>query len=185
MKAIITLLIVGTSSLAAANPTSVRDHRTNLAVPAQVLTQAPGYEPQLRYRDRFDHDDRFDGNNRWYRDGRADRMRWRRPVLLAQNVQLIRRYNRDHRPLRIDLDARVGNLQKLRLDRDRGRMFIDSVVLVYADGHRQTVAVRRTLSARDPSIVIDLDHGGVTGMLVYGTTPRARGATFDVIGLRR
>lgn len=171
MKAIITLLIVGTSSLAAANPISVRDHRFD------------NNRPQ--YGDRFDRDGRFDHDRRWYRDGRADRMRWRRPVLLAQNVQMIRRYNRDYRPLRIDLDARVGNLQRLRLDREAGRMFIDSVVVMYADGHRRTVRVNRMLSARDSSVVIDLDHGGVTGLWVYATTPRARGATFDVIGLRR
>ena len=63
-------------------------------------------------------------------------------------------------------------------------MFVDSIVINYADRHQQTVRVNRTLSARDPSILIDLDHGAVTSMYVYGSTMRGR-ATFDVIGLRR
>jgi predicted nucleotidyltransferase len=46
------------------------------------------------------------------------------------------------------------------------------------------VELRQVLSFRDPSITIDLDHGGVTSMYVYGSTMRGR-ATFDIVGLRR
>lgn len=161
MKAIITLLIVGTSSLAAANPISVRDTRH--------------VDNHLQY-NRGDH---------WYRDGRADRMRWRRPVLLAQNVRMIAQHHRNQAPLRIALDPRVGGLEKLRLDHETGQMFVRSILVTYADGHRQTVRVNRSLSARDRAIVIDLRHGRVTGLYVYGQTTRGRSATFDVIGLRR
>lgn len=161
MKALITFLILGTTSLAAANP-GPRDARYS----------------QVQYSDRYDR-------AHWYRDGRPDRMRWRRPVLLAQNVQMIARHHRDDRPVRVNLDPRVGSLDKLRLDHEAGQMFVRSIVVTYADGSRQTFRVNRSLSPRDRSIVIDVRRGSVTGVYVYGQTTRGRSATFDVIGLRR
>jgi hypothetical protein len=63
-------------------------------------------------------------------------------------------------------------------------MHVDSILIRFADGHQQTVQINQTLSARQPSFTINLDHGAVTAMYVYGQTMRRR-ATFDVIGLRR
>jgi hypothetical protein len=194
MKALITLVLLGTASVALAQPAPIRDQRDPVSPP--IVTPAPNqnqYDPRYDDRhdldDQYDHDDdRYDHDWRHDRDGRFDhRMRWwRRPVLLASNVQMIRQYERDYRPMVIDIDARrTAGVTKLRLDRDYGRMYIDSVVVTFTDGHQQTVELNRMLSARDPSIVIDLDHRGATALYIYGTTLRARGATFDVIGLRR
>ena len=165
MKAVITtLLLLGSSTAAFAQPAQ--------SAPYQ-------YEPDSRHDGRDgDHvNDRFD--NRFDR-----RARLRRPVVLARNVSLARQWNRQPRPMLIDLDQRVGRLQKLRIERDSGRMFVDSIVINYTDGHQQTVRVSQMLSARQPSIAVDLDHGGVTSMYVYASATRGR-ATFDVVGLRR
>jgi hypothetical protein len=189
MKALITLLIVGSSSVALARPITV-DHRDEFATDnvivrdhryAQPPLQAPPAPPQS-----YDYgveDDRFDGRLEGeYRF--EQRMRLRRPVLLAQDVSLMRQWNRDHRPMRIDIDHRIGGLKTIKLERNTGRMYVDSILIDYADGHRQTVEVSQMLSARQPSLLIQLEHGAVTGMYVYGSTMRGR-ATFDVIGLRR
>jgi hypothetical protein len=159
MKAVITILLLGLSSTAIADSTAYnqfdRDHR---------------------------YDERFDGD----RDGRFDGrwMRFRRPVTLASNVSMMRMWNRDHRPMLIDIDSRVGGLRKLRIDHNMGRMFVDNVVVVYADGHRQRIAVNQPLSQRNSSITIDLDGRAITALAIDGNTMRGR-VTFDVIGLRR
>jgi hypothetical protein len=182
MKALITLLILGTSSVAIARPITVdhrddainggvivRDHREPLA-PDQFSQPAPDYrttEARPYYGDEY----------RWQRF----RMQ---PVALATDVSFMRQRNRDHRPMLIDIDSRIGGLKKLRIDRTEGRMYVDSIMIMFADGHRQTVEVDRTLSGRDPSFTIELDHGAVTALTINGQTMRGR-ATFNVIGLRR
>jgi hypothetical protein len=178
MKALITLLIVGTSSVALARPitiehrddVTVRDHRDVQYTPAPDQFAQPA--PDRMYY-RGDNDQRF-----------HDQRFRMRPILLANDVSFMRQWNRDHRPLMIDVDARIGNLKKLRIDRQEGRMYVDSVLIRFADGHQQTVQINQTLSARQPSFTINLDHGAVTAMYVYGQTMRGR-ATFDVIGMRR
>jgi hypothetical protein len=171
MKAIITtLLLLGTSTAA-------------LAQPVNVDRTYPGYNDLDRHDDgRYEnrYDGRFDNRD----DAFQHRMWFRKPVLLASNVSMMRQWNRDQRPMLIDLDQRAGNLRRLRIDRNEGRMFVDTVVINYTDGHQQTVQLRQPLSFRDPSITIDLDHGGATSMYIYGSTMRGR-ATFDVVGLRR
>jgi hypothetical protein len=171
MKALLTMLILGTSSVA-------------LAQPATVVPSYPQYDQRdHRYDDRFDrHDDaRFDGRFD-HNDGR--RAWFRRPVMLASNVSMMRQWNRDQRPMLIDIDQRVGGLRTLEIERNQGRMYVDDVLVHFADGHRQRVDVNQMLSARNPSILINLDHGAVTALSIDGSTMRGR-ATFDVIGMRR
>ena len=84
----------------------------------------------------------------------------------------------------IDVDSSAGFVKKLRFDRIEGRAYIDAIVITFSDGHQQTIAVNQMLSYRSPSLTVDLDHRGMTGIAVYGMTERGR-ATFDVIGLRR
>ena len=161
MKALITLILVGTSSVAFARPILV-DHRDNnmtFAPPAPDRQYYPqDYNQPLRFR--------------------------LRPVTLAHHVSMMRQRNRDHRPLLIDIDSRMGTLKRLRFDRIEGRMHIEAIVVVLANGRTQTFEVNQVMSARDPSLTIDLDQRAITGIYVYGTTERGRG-TFDVIGLRR
>ena len=171
MKALLTMLILGTSSVA-------------FAQPATVAPSYPQYDQRdHRYDDRFDrHDDvRFDGRF----DHNNGRRAWfRRPVTLASNVSMMRQWNRDQRPMLIDIDQRIGGLRSLEIRRDQGRMYVDDVLVHFADGHQQRVNVNQTLSARNPSIRINLDHGSVTALSIDGSTMRGR-ATFDVIGMRR
>jgi hypothetical protein len=158
MKALFSILILlGTSSVALATP-MLRDQRSDY--------------------DRYDND-RRDGNDR------DQRFHWRnRPVVLAQNVSLMRRWNHDHRPTLIDIDSRAGRFDRLRLNHDSGRMYVESVTLRFANGGTRTFTVNQLLSQRSPSITLDLDGRAVTAMYVNANTARGR-ATFDVIGLRR
>jgi hypothetical protein len=180
MKALITLLILGTSSVALARPITindrddvitndnitVRDHRDD-----QFATDRPYY--------------RADSEHPSYGPDYNRPLRFRlRPVVLANDVSFMRQRNRDQRPLLIDIDSRTGTFKTLRLDRQDGRAFIDNVVVVLANGRTMSFDVNQTLSARSPSITIDVNHRAITGIYVYGTTERGR-ASFDVVGMRR
>ena len=164
LKAIITTLIIGSSTVALAQP-SLRDHRE----------YAPGYY------DSAYNDHRRDSDG----DGISDRqeMRWRRmrPVTLASNLSLSQF---DRGAAFVSLDSRFGaGFNRVRLDGDQnGRTFIDSVVLRFADGRTQAVSVRQMLSRRNPSIQIETF--GATGMFIRGSQMRGMG-TFDVLGMRR
>lgn len=191
MKALITLIIVGTSSAALAHPVTVdqrydatvtnvtvRDHRDDMQFappPAPPPTQAA-------YDERYDRDgDRRSDRDRGYARAFGYRMR---PVTLANDVSLLRQRNRDQRPLLIDVDSRMGTFKTLRLDRQEGRAYIDDIVVMLANGRSIRYDVNQMMSMRSPSITIDLDHKAITGIYIYGQTERGR-ATFDVIGLRR
>lgn len=155
LKAVLTTILLGTSSIAAADP---------------------GYSSQ--------HYGQHDAGLR---------ARVRQPIILAQNVQLT---GAQQRPAFVRLDGRNG-IRKLRFDVDKGRAYVDSVLVMFADGHRQTIPVRQMLTRRNPSTTIQLPHAGVTGVYIYGASGRAaqarRGFGFgqtergaiDVIGLRR
>lgn len=157
LKAAITTLLLGSASVAAADPV--------------------GSFYGDRVESRFDHDsvDRRFGSNR-------------RPVLLADNVMLETR----GRPQFIALDARQ-NIRRLRLDLQQGRAFVNSIHVVFDDGHRETIAVNRMLSRRDPSLIVDLPHGGVQGIFIDteqtrfgrgGGLRRQNTAIVDVVGAR-
>jgi hypothetical protein len=169
MKAVITtLLLLGTSTFALADSPAY-DSRS----PSYESRYDRGYD--ARYGGRFDgHGDRFD-QRAWSR----------RPVLLAQNVSLFRPWNHQQRPLLVNLDARARGLNKLGIASTTGGMHVSAVVINFADGHQQTVRLNQSLSPRQSSIFIDLDHRGATSMYVYGTPMRGSRATFDVIGSRR
>jgi len=187
MKALITLLLVSTSSVALARPATIRDHRDNApimsdgyvapvqAAPAQVRDhRTPTVAPSLS----------ITSSMTFAPDYNPMRFRMMRPVTLANDVTIMRMRNRDHRPLRIDIDSRHGGFKHLRFDRTDGRLHIDSIVVMYESGHSQTFTIDQTLSARMPSLTIDLDRRVVTGVYIYGMTHKGR-AQFDVIGLRR
>jgi hypothetical protein len=191
MKALITLLILGTSSVALARPIridhrddvitndniTVRDHRDQYAPPPAPDQFAQPAPDRLYYRGDSERPD--------YGSDYNQPLRFRlRPITLANDVSFMRQCNRDSRPLMIDVDARVGGLKKLRIDRAEGRMYVDSVVIHYADGHHQTLEINQVLSARQPSVMINLDHGALAAVEINGQTMRGR-ATFDVIGIRR
>jgi len=168
MKALITLLIIGTSSVALAQPAIV-DHRNDYS-----------FEERDHRFDERDHDRRPD-LDRGYARAFGYRMR---PVTLASNVSLMRQRNRDQRPLLVDVDSRMGSFKTLRIDHVEGRAYINDIVLVLANGRTTTIDVNQMLSYRSPSITIDLNNRAITGIYFYGSTERGR-ASFNVIGLRR
>lgn len=170
LKTLITVLVLGSSSVALA------DH-TQLAPPPPAPHQAP-MSPQAYQ----DHD--FNARDH-YMPGR-----WgRRPMsmLIASNVQLTSGF-RDHRgqrPLWIDIDERMGGFSKLRFDLGSGYAHINTVVVMLSNGTSRTYQVNQSLSYRSPSITIDLDTRRITGMYVYGRSYRGYNGTFSVTGLRR
>ena len=166
MKALITLLIVGTSSVALAQPLTVRDHRDTRFAPPPITQPAP--RPRPYHPGRYQQDMRY----------RAT------PVVLAQNVQLAQRGRFEQRPLHIDVDRRIGAIRKLRIDRDTGMARVDRIVVRLTNGRTLTYRVDRYLSARSPSIEIDLQRQAIDHMWIYGSPMRGR-ASFDVTALRR
>lgn len=163
LKALITLLVLGSSSVALAD--------TQLAPPPPPQAQSRFYTPDTP--DMRDHGDVMRG-------------RWgRRSVMLASNVQLTSGF-RDHRgqrPLFIDVNDRMGGISKLRFDRAEGFTHIDSVIVMLPNGTWRTYRVDQSLSYRSPSVTIDLDSRMITGLYVYGSSGRGMG-TFNVTGIR-
>jgi hypothetical protein len=159
LKAIITTLILGSSTVALAQP-AARDHRDFSA----------GYYGNASYYNGRDRD----------RDGIPDRreMRWHRmrPQTLASNLDL-------SRPQFLPLASRGVTLyNRIRLDGDlNGRTYIDSVMLRFDDGHTQIVSVKQMLSRRNPTI--EIDTRGAVGVFIRGS--QLRRGTFDVVGFRR
>lgn len=176
LKAVITTLLLGTTSVAMADTPYPQpyagDYRGDVY---DNRYQQPPYDSRWERH----YDDRFDGH-----DHRRNR------IMLAENAVLGSRSG----SLWVPIDARL-DISRVRLRLDSGRALVRSVTLVYADGHRETLQVNRMLSAHDRTLTVELAHGGVRGILVDAQQPRryARGAgwrrmstaSIDVIGLRR
>jgi hypothetical protein len=162
MKALLTLLILGTSSVALAQPAPPPsyDHRYD-------QTYERSYDRQARWDDRF------------------DRGRFRAPIMLAPSVTISGRWNQQLAPTLVEFkNQRVVGLRRMQFDSQGGRMYLDTVVIHFADGRIQTVRPHQTLSQREPSVIIDLDQGQISSMYVYATPMRGRAAV-DVVGVRR
>lgn len=192
IKALITLLVLGSSSVALAEHTELAPPRP-APVPAPMPEPIPGQVDEHtllhdhstgEYVIQHSQDHDFDGRDP-YMPGR-----WgRRPMsmLIASNVQLTSGF-RDHRgqrPLWIDIDERMGGFSRLRFDLGSGYAYIDTVVVMLSNGMSRTYRVNQPLSYRSPSITIDLDTRRITGMYVYGRSYRGYNGTFSVTGLRR
>ena len=174
LKAIITAVLLGTSTMAIADTPSPDTPYPNAPYPNAPYPDRPnGYTA---------HPEQFD----WRTNFRGRR------VVLAQDVRLD---NRIQRPTWVPINARRG-VSRLRLQLQTGNAFIDNVTIVFMDGHREVMPVRRLISWRDPSITLDLTHGGVSGIFIDsspmpgryargGGYRRNQFAVIDVIGLRR
>lgn len=158
LKVLIATLILGSSSLALAEPI-VRDHRSDR------------FDDQ-RFDDRSD--DRYEAR-RIEPDMRVDRFRFRRmaPVTLASNMEVSLR-----RPTFINLNG----MRRLRFDADEGHAYIHSIILTFSNGAQQTIDIRQRVTSRSMPLTVDIDSRA-TGVYIYGST-RGRGS-LDVVGLRR
>ena len=180
LKALITVLVVGSSSVAVADTYLAPPRPAPAPLPApvdehKVLHDHSTGEYIIQHSQ--DHD----------REGRNQFGRWsRRAMLIASNVQLTNGF-RDHRgqrPLFIDIDERMGGFSKLRFDLTAGYAYIDTVMVMLSNGTMRTYRVNQPLSYRSPSVTIDLDTRMITGMYVYGRSYRGYTGTFNVTGIR-
>jgi hypothetical protein len=143
-------------------------------------TVAGADNPYTHHRDT--HADRYQAR-RW--DRRFDHRR----VVLAQGMSMGSR----GMPRFIPIDSRFQP-DRLRFNLKRGRAYIETITLVYADGRRETLRVDRPINKDLPSVVIDIQRGGLRGLLVDtrqrgyargGGGSRRATAIVDVVGIRR
>jgi hypothetical protein len=174
LKAVITTLVLTSTAALADTPypdTYSDDYRGEY--------RGDTYQPRYDSRYERNYDERFD-----------DRASRRHRVMLANNAVLASRQG----ALWVPIDPRV-DISRVRVRLASGRALVRNVTLVYADGHRETMQVDRWLTSDQPTLTVELAHGGVRGILIDSQQQRryARGggwrrlstATVDVIGLRR
>jgi hypothetical protein len=162
IKALVTMLVLGSSSLALADTyaPAVRDHR----LPAQVVTQpapapAPVVTAQLH----------AGAGYAWHKP-------IARPVLLANDTRLDGRAS-------INV-AQTRTYSKLTLESKRGRTDVDRVLIVFGNGQRQIVDLRGKQNGKlsgNQSLTIDLDGGAryIKSVMLIGSSGRR--AALDVI----
>ena len=71
-------------------------------------------------------------------------------------------------------------MSQLRFDADDGRVFIDSIIVMFPDGRYETTSIRQRLSDRSQPLTINVDSRA-TGLYVYGMSRRG---SLDIVGIR-
>ena len=165
LKALITTLVIGSSSVALAAPT-VRDHRTS-----EVTTT-------------IDHRNSIDVN------ARADFRFQQRPVrplppvpapltwvTLANDMQVSGRTS-------IKVAPTTRQFTKLELRAEQGNTSIDKVMIVFGNGRSQVVDLKAKLGKRDSSISIDLNGNArsIERIVLLGRS-NGRRASLDVLAI--
>lgn len=166
IKALITTLVLGSSSLAFADhyegsyapapatAPAVRDHRMLPPTPAPAPVQAQGY-----------------GYERgWHKPVALQ------PVLLADNTRVAGR-------ALIQVPAYDRAFTKLELKSNSGRTSIDRVLIVFGNGQRQSVRLDSTLSGKNGTLTIDLNGGArqIKSVMLIGNS--ARRGSIDVVAV--
>ncbi len=157
IKALVTMLVLGSSSLAVADHASptVRDHRSPKVLPAPMPAKPLPPPIQAKPAQQF---------------GFA----WtQRPVLLANNTHLAGR-------ALVQVPARTRPFTKLELRANNGRTNIQSVQIVFGNGQRQIVRVGKAVNAKKP-LTIDLAGNvrNIKSVTLIGNSLRR--ATIDVL----
>jgi hypothetical protein len=171
LSLLLTTAILATSSVALA------DH-----------TSAPGTAPVVRdhrFDDDFAYDDldgkfvdrqdkRFlDDDNYEYRDGR-----WmRRPMVRWETLGTL-----GAGKATLNLDNHAGRFKSLKLD-VRGRMRINRVLVIFADGTRQVLAMRGASSGYGADPVLDLGSPRKIHAIIVYSSPWSRGSV-TITGLK-
>jgi hypothetical protein len=142
LTALITMLVIGSSSVAMAGSSYARHERSSWRERDHDLRGR-----ELRYQDVYRRD--FERDHRGSDDFGPRRYRptW---VALSHSLQLA--YGRDA----IEVDF-AGTFTQLRLQTASGRSYIDRVIVRFMDGSRQVADVRRVLDASDRMFEIQLD----------------------------
>ena len=160
IKALITTIVLGSSSLALAAPAyqtpvaapTVRDHRMPAPVPAPA--------PQYGY-------------------GHGWQKPVARPVLLANDTRVNGRSN-------ISVSQTTRTFTKLELKAQSGRTDLDRVLITFGNGQRQIVQLNGKLSGNltaNKSLTIDLDGGAryIKSITLIGNS--ARRSSIDVVAV--
>lgn len=168
IKALVTMLVLGTSSLALADhatPT-VRDHRSPQVFPAPVRAKplpAPAYTRpasapvQAKLAQPFGFS--------WTA----------RPLVLANNTHLTGR-------TLVQVPAAARSFTKLELRSNNGRTNIQRVLIVYGNGQRQVVQLNKAVNVRKP-LTVDLagNARNIKSVTLIGNSLRR--ATIDVLAM--
>ncbi len=175
IKALVTTIVLGSSSIALANP-MIRDHRT----PTHTTTAVPTASAQLSFRGDVRFGDRYD-STRDRRDIRPLPPTYVRPltwVSLANNAQV------NNRTV-ISVPQSQRQFTKLAIRAEgNGKTSIDKVTIVFGNGQRQVVDLNAKLSVKkQPSLTIDLqgDSRNIERILVVGKSNR--NASVDILAI--
>jgi hypothetical protein len=161
LKALITTLVLGASSVAMAQPR---------------WRQPEHYDDGYGFRDDARRDGwgyRDDG-----RDARVNGPRVYRPSWVALNEPMQLRRGRDV----IDVNMR-GTFTQLRLQTTSGASQIDRVIVRFRDGSRQIAQLNRRLDVRSPMVELPLDGNNrqIDSIVIIGASQR--NAAVQVFGI--
>ena len=173
IKALVTCLVLGSSSLALAAPSyttpyaapTVRDHRQLPPAPVGAPTPAPIVQaPVAQYHGQF---------------GFGWQKPLARPVLLADNTRVNGWSN-------INVAQGTRAFTKLELKANRGKTDLERVLITFGNGQRQVVSLRGKLDGKinpGKSLTIDLDGNGrfIKSVMLIGSSGRR--ASIDVVAV--
>jgi len=175
LKAIITTILVGTSSLAAAAPSSgviVRDHRTQPAPAPIYQAPAPVYQaPAPVYQVSPPASQQAD----------IYKAAWVRHIVepVAQPVTLASSQRLNGREI-IKVSPSLRAFTKLELRAKAGRTNVDKVVITFGNGQTQTIDCNRTLQANESFMVgLQGNQRNIKRIVLVGKSGRR--ASLDVL----
>ena len=174
LTALITTLVLGSSTVALAQPTTITTYRSDRSWIDRDANR-DGFRDREVGRYRFD--DRYDRSRREFaRDDfgpRRYRSAW---VALSSPLQLTG--GRDV----IDVRDR-GTFTQLRIQTSNGASLLDRVLIRFADGSRQVVNLDQSLSPRNPrmEILLDGNNRRIDSIQLLGNS--RRNAAVQVFGI--
>lgn len=173
IKALVTTLILGTSSVAMAKPVTVVSASAHAELSYGSTRPAPRTLPAPIVRDHRTTQpvivnppvsQAVDQRRGGWRNERPIYQPVPRPRLIASSLA----FNTDTRKM---LSGDFGRIGTLRIDNNRGRTLITQVVVKFTNGQKQVIRnINRTLSGNE-ALSITLDGGGrrsVGRIVVYG-----------------
>lgn len=188
IKALITTLVLGSSSLALANPSWSGGVNVQASYGGQVaIRDHRDFQPQPIVRDHRDGDrdrdrDR-DGDRDWRREHRA-------PISIGQQVPVIQPapmpYVRQWMTIAQDtsLSSRGASLlwfpngreiHALQLQACAGETLVDRIVVTYTSGATRVIEPDVMLSGSNRSVTVPLEYGRIAKIAIYGKSgPRGR-----------
>ena len=157
IKALITMLVLGTSAAAFAAPSdfsapTVRDHRDPMPAPAPITANAPNVR---------DHREPLPQDKQMDRDVWKHRTQW---TTLASSAKIVgtKEY--------IRVGARAGQFDQLKLQTISGKTQIKLVQINFSNGQSQMVRLNTTLDRNNTVATVSLNgqNRSISSIVVYG-----------------